>query len=139
MRQAKASIPPSLRSLPQPLLDIYKAYREHDWDGQGAEAVPEEAVAWAAAFLAALPPTVPTPEVAPDIHGDIGFDWVVASDRQLAVALSADGHLSYAAILGPNRRHGADSLRGGLPTPLLELLATLFPSNAESDGSASST
>lgn len=134
-----ASTPPSLRSVPQPLLDIYRACRQRDWDGEGAEAVPEEAVARAAAFLAALPPTVPAPEVAADIDGDVCLDWIVASDRQLAVALNADGRLSYAALLGPNRTHGADSFRGCVPKPLLALLATLFPSNAESDGSASST
>lgn len=97
----------------------------------------EEAVARAAVFLAALPRTVPKPEMAPDIDGDVCFDWIVASDRQLAVALNADGRLSYAARLGPNRTHGADSFTDRVPEPLLELLATLFSTNVESDGQAS--
>jgi len=134
MRQAMVFTLSSRLFVPQPLLDIYEACRDRDWDGDGAEAVPEEAVARAAAFLAALPSTVPTPEMAPDIHGDVCFDWIVASDRHLAVALNADGHLSYAALFGPDRTHGADSFTGCVPEPLLELLATLFSANIESAG-----
>lgn len=107
------------------LAAVYEGCGAGDWDGAGAEPVSTKTIEKARAFLSALPSDVPDPEVGPDPDGEVSFDWFAEPDWGVAVALNADGRLSYAAAFGANRAHGTEKFLEEIPQQLLQILRRL--------------
>jgi hypothetical protein len=101
--------------------DIDRIAREcgsPDWDGYGGAPIAEAAIRAAESLareLSLLGGGIAAPEVSPAPDGGILFDWVRGSDR-LAISVSGDGFLTYAAI-GPLRR-GKGRERFSRPLPV---------------------
>ena len=107
------------------LVDVHAECRTPDWDGEGAEPVSPATITKAQAFLSALPSDVPDPQVGPDPDGEVSLDWFDEPDWGVAIALNANGRLSYAAVFGAARAHGTERFREEVPRPVLELLRRL--------------
>ncbi|MXX70033.1 MAG: hypothetical protein F4Y74_13870 [Gemmatimonadales bacterium] len=110
-------------------LDLVAVHAEcgtQGWDGEGAAPVSRATVEKARAFLLALPSGIPDPELGADPDGEVSFGWFTAPDWGVAVALNAEGRLSYAAMFGANRAHGTERFRQEIPRPLLQIFRRLF-------------
>lgn len=70
------------------------------WDGYGGTPISPETIAQAKRFIDALPEEIPTPDIAGEADGDIGFEWYKSPRRLLSVSISAAGVLAYAGLLG---------------------------------------
>lgn len=108
------------------LAAVYEDCRTHDWDGAGAEPVSTKTLEKAQEFLSALPSDIPDPEVGSDPDGEVSFDWFAEPDWGVAIALNANGRLSYAAVFGASRAHGTERFREEIPQPLLQILRRLL-------------
>lgn len=108
------------------LADVHAECEMQGWDGEEAEPVSQVTIARAQAFLLALPSGIPDPEVGADPDGEVSFGWFAAPDWGVAVALNANGRLSYAAMFGANRAHGTERFRQEIPRPLLQIFRRLF-------------
>jgi hypothetical protein len=108
------------------LAAVYEGCGVGDWDGAGAEPVSTKTIEKAQEFLSALPSDIPDPDVGPDPDGEVSFDWFAEPDWGVAVALNADGRLSYAAVFGANRAHGTEKFREEIPQQLLQILRRLL-------------
>lgn len=79
----------------------------HDnWDGEGSRAVREDSIARAPAFLRLIPRAMQSPEISVSPHGSTIFDWDFGPSRQLSIALSARGAISFACYYEGARSHG---------------------------------
>lgn len=82
---------------------LWMAYREaafDNWNDEGAKAVSPEALEYAHAFAAALPTTLPLPEVSAIPDGELMFEWDSGPRRVFAVAIGRDGTMNYAGYFG---------------------------------------
>lgn len=114
--------------------DVWRDSRVPNWDGYGAAPVTFPVLATATTFLAALPETWPSPEIAADPDGEISFEWARDSHWLFAVTVSGDRRLSYAGMFGLNRVHGAENFDGRLPRAIVVNLVRFFSGTA-SNGS----
>lgn len=108
------------------LVDVHAECGAPGWDGEGAEPVSPATISKAQAFLSALPSDIPDPHVGPDPDGEVSFDWFDEPDWGVAVALSANGRLSYAATFGAARAHGTERFQEDVPRPVIGLLRRLY-------------
>ena len=106
--------------------EVYLEAVEPGWDGYGAQPISEQVLENAVAFLCALPPDLPMPEVSADAQGDIHFEWSVNSYRTLSVSISPAGLLSYAGLFGPSRTRGLELLTGGIPHSIISNIRRVF-------------
>lgn len=104
----------------QELLEVYRNCAEIDWDGYGAKSVAPLTLLQAKRFLAALPSTVPAPEVGADPDGDISFEWCSAPRWVFSVSVNSCGDLVYAGLFGEREKHhGVMEFTGSLPHEIL--------------------
>jgi hypothetical protein len=75
----------------------------------------------AEAFLAALPRTVPMPEVSVDPDGEIALDWSL-DDDMLSVSVGPSGRLTYVWDVDGQSGSQTDRFSGALPKKLVERL-----------------
>ena len=115
-----------LRDTIDELGEVYLEAVEPGWDGYGAQPISEQVLENAVAFLCALPPDLPMPEVSADAQGDIHFEWSVNSYRTLSVSISPAGLLSYAGLFGPSRTRGLELLTGGIPHSIISNIRRVF-------------
>lgn len=77
----------------------------------------------AEAFLLALPPSIPVPELTIDSDNDILFDWLGSNGEMLTLALSSEGRLTYAARFSPlDKEHGVKVFVDEIPGRISELI-----------------
>lgn len=84
----------------------------------------------AEAFLAALPPSAPLPEVTVHPDGEIAFEWHRNPRRVLTVSVASDGSLAFAALFGVNTTYGRELFSGSVPRTIAHCLDRLYPTQA---------
>lgn len=97
-----------------------------DWDGYGAKAVSLQALEGARRILAALPATVPLPELNADPDGEVSLEWYLQPRQVFSISVSEWGDLSYAGLFGPNRIHGVEILIDRIPAAISDQLRRLY-------------
>ena len=109
---ARAEITDSLNGL----VEVFKDCSKPDWDAHGALPVSSEAVLEALSFIRQLPIGIQAPDVSPEPDGEVGLEWSDGHARSLVISFSGDGRISYAALLGGDRRiHGSERFLGTIP------------------------
>ena len=103
------------------LWEVFFQCQERDWDGYGASGVCPRTFQLAHHFLSALPLGTATPDFGADPDGDMTFEWYRAG-RTLSVAVSADGDLHYAALIGARKSYGTEPFFGEVPNVILGLI-----------------
>jgi hypothetical protein len=73
---------PTPSHAPDPLAS-YGQYAKSNWDGDGAEAITPETLAYARRILSLLPNTFGAPDIAPAADGSIALEWVPDSHAKL--------------------------------------------------------
>lgn len=109
-------------------VDLQKAYSEasvEDWDGYGARPADPAGYHRAAAFLRALPVTVPDPDITVDPDGEIALTWHRAPRLVFSVSIGR-GAVSYAGLFGGSTTHGTEPFTDELPRAIEVNLARLF-------------
>lgn len=92
-----------------------------NWDGYGASAVSQEALAFAkriAHFLVAFP----APEVSIDPDGEVAFDWRANPRCSMSLSIGPAGTLRYASIMMGSENYGTEPWRDGLPEAVARLI-----------------
>ena len=102
-----------------------------DWNGDGAEAVSEVAVAAAREFLDAFTlGNWPAPEVSASRRGEVVIEWATSPRNIFTLAFGEDGRKYFAALFGMNRRSGSEDLLERTIQVATESLARLYPRHA---------
>ena len=81
-----------------------------------------QTISQALALIDALPPWVPTPELAIESDGQIGFDWQCSRDRILSLNVGPAGMIGYSALFGLESTYGRLPFAGVLPERIRTLL-----------------
>ena len=90
-----------------------------DWDGDGAAAVEQSTVRYAAKFVCALPTGIAAPGVLVDRDGDITLEWGSTARCTFSVSVARDGTLSYAGVFDQARTYGREGFTGAVPAVIL--------------------
>jgi len=104
------------------LLKAFEECREPNWDGYGAQPVPEETYHLAHQFLAALPLSPPLPSIGAEPDGQITVEWHRSPQRTVSVSISSDGELHFAALLGSAKTYGTEPFTGAVPKVVADLI-----------------
>lgn len=137
----------------QKLIDIYNECQEKNWDGYGANIVPEETLNMAIKFLEALPEDViifkndiwyPDPGAEPD--GDLDFEWYVSLGKLISVSVKSNGDLNYAMLLYENddgeekeQKYGMEKFDGkNIPEIILKLIRKIVDIQQNNNGISAS-
>jgi hypothetical protein len=91
------------------------------------EPVAPESYNTAEAFLAALPPRLPLPEITVHPDGEIAFEWHLGKRRVLTVSCSSNGSLAFAGLFGADTVYGRELFSDAVPDAIAHCLARLFP------------
>jgi hypothetical protein len=80
----------------------------------------------AEAFVMALPPGVPLPDLMVHPDGEIAAEWYLARDRVLTISIGPQRSVAFAALIGANKIYGQESFGGLVPDEITHLLDRLF-------------
>ena len=109
------------------LYELYDQCNVQNWDGEGAEAIPFDAVEEAEQLLYLLPSSIPTPEFVPEPTGAIAFEWYQARDRLYLLSVDGTKSIQFAALIGRgNELHGRVNFEGTLPSIIIGHLRMFF-------------
>lgn len=94
-----ASNQPSILALEQ-LKSVYEECSIENWDGYGARPISQDAFLEATAFLQMLndDPSLPMPDISPEVDGGIEFEWYNPEGSELTISLDGTNLLSYSGI-----------------------------------------
>jgi hypothetical protein len=99
--------------------EAFDACREANWDGEGADAIDQEVVRNAYAFIEALPDGYPLPDITPEPDGHLDLEWYRHPRRILSVSVSPEGLLYWAALVGSEDPRGSCPFYGEVPDTIL--------------------
>jgi hypothetical protein len=105
------------------LLKTFEGCREPNWDGYGAQPVPEETYHLTHQFLAALPLSTPVPSIGAEPDGHITVEWYRSPKRTLSVSISPEGNLYFAALLDSAKTCGTEPFVGDVSKVISDLIA----------------
>ena len=108
------------------LLELEPRYREKNWDGQGADPIPEAAFQEARTFLLKLPATIPLPEVIAEPDGYLGLEWYANKWLLYVVSFSGKGAMSCSGLMGRERIYGTRYMDEGIPAEVLRNIARVL-------------
>lgn len=108
------------------LLDLSDRYRHANWDGEGAEPIPEAAFQEAQEFLQKLTSWMPLPEVVPEPDGYLGLEWYANKWLLYVVSFNGQGALSCSGLAGQERIYGTRFMDEGIPADILRNIARVF-------------
>lgn len=109
---------------------------EANWDGYGARPIKQAAYDEAQWFIAALPGTVPLPDVGVVPDGGISLEWYRSPRSTFSVVIRGSQHITYAGLFGLNTAHGMEVLfENEIPRVVVESIARVI-SDASTSGSA---
>jgi len=84
----------------------------------------------AEAFLGAIPPRIPLPDIMVHPDGEIAFEWHVARDRVLTVSVGSSACVAFASLHGASTVYGREPFTGFIPDQVAYLLGRLYPTQA---------
>ena len=93
---------------------------EPNWDGHGAAPVCIDSYIIARKVIAALPASVPNPNVDIDPDGEVTLEWWEGPRRVFSVAISSEGEMHYAGLFGYRKVHGTEYFADVIPKPILD-------------------
>jgi len=102
-----------------------------NWDEYGGLPASSAAADYARRLGRALIAFGPVPRAAVDPDGEVGLRWYRDALHRLAVSVSPEGRIAYAAHLGEDRVHGTEHLRSGAASTLSDLLTRLYADTRE--------
>jgi hypothetical protein len=108
------------------LLDLPDHYRQANWDGEGAEPIPEAAFREAREFLRKLPSWMPLPEIVPEPDGYLGLEWYTNKWLLYVVSFNGQGVLSCSGLVGQERIYGPRFMDEGIPADIMRNIARVF-------------
>jgi len=108
-----------LMQLREELEEISQECSREDWDNYGATPINPIAVEEAWKILEHMPHFLGLPEVAPEPHGGIGFEWRKGANRVLVLSVVGQHTISFAAIYEGGNIHGTEYFEESLPSPIL--------------------
>ncbi|MBI4267523.1 MAG: hypothetical protein HY662_01915 [Chloroflexi bacterium] len=111
----------SYTGLQDELLDLFLEHRNDNWDGYGAKAVTEEALASAFTFLTMLPTTITQPELSVEPDGSLVFEWYQRPGRVFSVTVEKAEQLSYSGLFDSSLTSGIESTEENSPE-VIELI-----------------
>ena len=109
------------------LLELEPRYHERNWDGEGADPIPNAAVKEARTFLQKLPPSLPWPEVITEPDGYLGLEWYANKRLLYVVSFNGQGALSCSGLFGPSKTYGTWYMDEGIPGQILSDIARITP------------
>lgn len=105
------------------LARIYSDCRREGWDGYSARPLSAGAYHAAVRFILAIPAAFPMPDVVPEPDGDISLEWDFGRWNALSLSIGNCGRISYAALLGSDRRKkGSEVFDDVIPPEILWIL-----------------
>lgn len=108
------------------LAEVWRECQQANWDGYDALPVSRDVLSYMYQFLEALPFGFPPPSINADPQGCLSVEWYRNPRRVLSVAVSDDGSLHYAALLGANKACGTETFDGDIPKNILNLVQRVY-------------
>lgn len=81
-------------------------YKKLNWNGEGAEPIPDAAFEEARAFLYQFPTNLPLPDVIVQPDGYLGLEWYRNKRLLYVVSFNGQGSLSCSGLIGQTRIYG---------------------------------
>ncbi len=101
-------------------LNLDPRYRESNWNGDGADPIPNAAFQEANAFLSKFPATMPLPDVIAEPDGYLGLEWYANKRLLYVVSFNGQGALSCSGLIGQTKIYGTYYMDDGIPNEILE-------------------
>lgn len=101
------------------LEEIHQECSREDWDNYGASPISSSAIEEAWNILQYMPLSLGRPEVVPEPHGGIGFEWRKGTSRALVLSVAGQHSISFAAIYEGGKIHGTEYFEESLPAFIL--------------------
>jgi hypothetical protein len=108
------------------LLTLPTLYRQDNWNGEGARAIPDTAIEEARLFLERLPETIPLPEIIFEPDGYLGLEWYANQWKLYVVSFNGTGTVSCSGLNGAERIYGTRYLDEGIPAEILRNIAKVL-------------
>jgi hypothetical protein len=106
-------------------LNIDPCYRESNWNGEGADPIPDAAIQEAHAFLYKFPPTLPLPDVIAEPDGYLGLEWYRNKRLLYVVSFNGQGALSCSGLIGQKKVYGTYYMDETIPSEVLRDIARI--------------
>ncbi len=103
-------------------LDLDPCYRESNWNGEGADPVPDAAFEEARAFLYQFPAILPLPDVIAEPDGYLGLEWYRNKRLLYVVSFNGQGVLSCSGLIGQTKVYGTYYMDAGVPSEILRII-----------------
>lgn len=97
------------------LLELFRGHSTDNWDGYGAKAITQEALAAALSFALMLPTAIPPPVLSMDPDGRVVFEWYRRPRRVFSVAIEKDKQLTYSGLFDSRQASGTEYFENDLP------------------------
>lgn len=107
------------------LLELEPRYLERNWDGEGADPIPDAALKEARTFLQKLPSSLPLPEVIAEPDGYLGLEWYSNKWLLYVVSFNGKGALSCSGLFGQSKTYGTWYMDEGIPGQILSDIAKI--------------
>jgi hypothetical protein len=109
--------------LREELAAILEECSQQDWDGYNARPTTLATLETARQFVMLLPIGTKSPSLGALPDGSITLEWHSSRLWSLTVAVSPDGDLHYAALLGAEKTSGTEPFTDEVPSSILQLIA----------------
>lgn len=106
-------------------LELDPCYRESNWNGEGADPVPDAAFEEARVFLYQFPATLPLPDVIAEPDGYLGLEWYRNKRLLYVVSFNGQGELSCSGLIGQTKVYGTYYLDAGIPSEILRMITRI--------------
>lgn len=106
-------------------LSIDSCYQKANWNGEGADPIPDTAIEEARTFLYGFPPALPLPDVIAEPDGYLGLEWYRNRRLLYVVSFNGQGTLSCSGLIGPTKVYGTYYMDDGIPSEILRTIARI--------------
>jgi hypothetical protein len=97
------------------LQDAFLDSREDDWDGYGAQAVPDGAFLRARIFLDQVLRSFPSPTAAATPNGSLSLEWTPRKGCRFIVSIGEEDLVAFAGVFGSETVYGTATFVEDLP------------------------
>lgn len=113
------------------LNDLYTETREPNWDGYGAEPIPDAAFKEATKLVKLLPLSLPRPVPLGEPDGSIGLEWYVDKYLVFIVSVNGTNTIDWAVFLKKGKVWGTECFDGIMPDVIIDSLHRLYPEDID--------